>query len=136
MGALFIVLAFLMIRAFGINLKFKFDSPQNNAVASISPEPSIPKTAINWEKPAQLPVLSRDPMNFSSLPSPKKDSQAVKEIEIPVNGIVWGAGKSSAIIEGKILHEGETVRGASILKINQNSVEFEIDGKRWTQYTH
>ncbi len=54
-------------------------------------------------------------------------------VKLTVRSIIWSEDKSSAVIGSRIVHEGDEIRGASIIKINKNSVEFEMDGKRWTQ---
>jgi len=53
--------------------------------------------------------------------------------ELVVRGIVLGQGRSSAIIGEQIVFEGETVRGTTVRKIDKDAVEFERDGKTWTQ---
>jgi type II secretory pathway component PulC len=50
-----------------------------------------------------------------------------------VKGIVYSEDSSFAIIGTEIVHEGGTVSGATVVKINPDSVEFEMNGKRWTQ---
>ena len=53
--------------------------------------------------------------------------------ELAVRGILYSQDKPSAVIGNQIVHEGEKVSGATIQKINKDSVEFELDGKKWTQ---
>ena len=55
-----------------------------------------------------------------------------------VRGIVYdldNPAKSCAIIgpEGRIVRIGDTVNGATVIKINKDSVEFEKEGKKYTQ---
>jgi len=38
-----------------------------------------------------------------------------------------------AVIRGQVVHQGDTVGGVKIFKIHKDEVEFEKDGKRWTQ---
>ena len=133
-AALIIVLIFVMLRSFGSPLNFRRNVNKYSVTSMSAPKPLTAKVVINWEKPSLLPAITRDPMRFSSLLSTKKETSVDTEIQIPVNGIVYGSGKSSAIIDGKILHEGETVRGVNILKITKKTVEFEANGKKWTQY--
>jgi len=49
-----------------------------------------------------------------------------------VTGIVSGD-KPSAVINGKIVGEGDMVNGIRIIKIYKDKVEFEKEGKRWRQ---
>ena len=50
-----------------------------------------------------------------------------------VTGILFSNDKSSAIIGYRIVHEGETIHDVKVVKIHKDKVEFEKDGKRWTQ---
>jgi len=40
---------------------------------------------------------------------------------------------SSAFIDGHIVKEGDTIYGATVVKINRTTVEFEKNEKRWKQ---
>jgi hypothetical protein len=50
-----------------------------------------------------------------------------------VKGIVYSEDKPSAVIDSQIVHQGEKIGGVTVVKINKNNVEFEVDGKTWTQ---
>jgi type II secretory pathway component PulC len=52
-----------------------------------------------------------------------------------VKGIVYSKNKSSAVISdnNSILHEENTIHGATIVKIHKDKVEFAKKGQRWTQ---
>ncbi len=52
----------------------------------------------------------------------------------PINGIIYSEEKPSAIIGGRIVHEGDTHYGVKIVKIHKDKIEFEENGKRWTQH--
>ena len=56
-----------------------------------------------------------------------------KKAEGTVSGILYGEGIPLAVIDGKILREGESIRGVKVVKIEQEHVEFTIDGLRWSQ---
>jgi hypothetical protein len=51
----------------------------------------------------------------------------------PVSGIIYSEDKPSAILGGRIVHEGDTQYGVKIIKIYKDKVEFEKNGKRWFQ---
>ena len=51
-----------------------------------------------------------------------------------VKGIVYSRDNPSAIVDGEIVREGQTVNGVKIVAISKDSVEFEKDGRRWTQH--
>ena len=60
-------------------------------------------------------------------------TETEKKIKIIVKGILYTEDNPSVVIGNQIVHEGETIRGVSVIKISQDSVEFEMNGKRWTQ---
>jgi len=51
--------------------------------------------------------------------------------EYKLGGIMKADGKATAIINGLFLREGQTVDGATIIRIEQHTVELEVDGKRY-----
>lgn len=50
-----------------------------------------------------------------------------------VTGILFSNDRPSAIIGYRIVHEGETIHDVQVVKIHKDKVEFEKDGRRWTQ---
>jgi hypothetical protein len=50
-----------------------------------------------------------------------------------VKGILYSADNPAAIIGTQIVHAGDKISGATVVKINKGSVEFEMDGKKWEQ---
>lgn len=50
-----------------------------------------------------------------------------------VVGILYGKGKPCALINIELVHEGDIRNGVKIVRIDRNEVEFEKDGRRWTQ---
>jgi len=50
-----------------------------------------------------------------------------------VNGIVSSEDGFCALIGIEVVREGDTIDGITIVKIHPDKVEFEKDGKRWTQ---
>jgi len=59
--------------------------------------------------------------------------EATKIENLSVKGIVYDKDKPAAIIGTQIVHEGDRISGATVVKITKNSVEFEMNGKKWTQ---
>ncbi|MFH1719728.1 MAG: hypothetical protein ABIF19_20440 [Planctomycetota bacterium] len=110
-----------------------YNSRSNPAVANTTGQASVgvSKAAnieIGWRDPPAYPSYLRDPMDLES-----KGRIVVKTQEIVVRGIVYSDDKPAAIIDERLFAVGETVRGATILKIERNSVTFDKDGKTWTQ---
>ena len=95
--------------------------------------PIAAKTEIEWQKPSVYPETLRDPM--------KKSSTLVKGItttepaggNVVVRGIVWSEDNPAAIIGTQVIYQGQVVDGVAVVKINQDSVEFEKDGQTWVQ---
>ena len=54
-------------------------------------------------------------------------------VQLIVKSILYSEDNPSAIISNRIVHEGDQIQGASIAKINKDSVEFEMNGKKWSQ---
>jgi hypothetical protein len=50
-----------------------------------------------------------------------------------VTGIVYSADKPSAIVDRKIVHEGDVIHGATVVKIYRDKVKFSEKGKNWEQ---
>ncbi len=50
-----------------------------------------------------------------------------------ITGIIYAEEKSSATINGKVVHEAETIDGVKVVKIHRDKVEFEENKNRWTQ---
>jgi len=121
---LFIVLIFVFIRVFSTpsrqTTKFPSLGPANAAAAS--------KDKIDWQIPEPYPTTLRDPTRFG----PVSIAQAGTG-RLIVKGIVYSEDNPSAVIGTQIVCEGDKILGATVVKINKDSVEFEMDDKGWTQ---
>jgi hypothetical protein len=84
---------------------------------------------INWQIPSPYPANLRDPMQLGSVKTEQKDGAS----ELVVKGIVYSDDKPAAVIGNDIVFEGDTVGGAKVLKINEDSVEFQKNDKKWIQ---
>ena len=49
-----------------------------------------------------------------------------------LNGVIQGDGKPLALINGKVVEEGTSVGGAKVVRISENEVDLETDGRRRT----
>jgi hypothetical protein len=83
---------------------------------------------INWELPAVIPDNLRDPMVFGAAGQGRETTSGPV-----VKGIVYSEDKSCAVVGDRIASVGDTVGGATIVKINPDSVEFTMGDKNWTQ---
>jgi hypothetical protein len=118
-------------------------SPGGGASGTVTPgsagaqtPPAIAQMA--WKRPDAVGPVARDPMHMDlakQLPAqgPEASDESPKGTEFSVTGIIYSANQpSSAIIDGRILREGDTIYGAAISRINEDSVEFTIGDKKWT----
>lgn len=89
---------------------------------------------IDWKIPDLLPSSLRDPLKMISSGNKQDDAEEpVEIIELNVNGILHSEDNPSVLIDDRIAHEGEKISGVTIVKINKNSVEFELNGNKWEQ---
>ncbi len=121
---LFIVLFFVLFKVF-------YTASPKAAMAKTSGPVDTSTSAYektNWDVPAPYSESLRDPMQYGSITAAQSDIG-----ELAVKGIVFSEDHPSAVINGKIVRQGDIVFGATIIKINRNNVEFEMEGKRWTR---
>jgi len=109
---------------------------------------------IDWRMPEPYPAGLRDPMQLTAEMTAQIEAEAIaktqavavtpgdtgtteqepaKPQELAVTGILFSQDNPSAVIGTRIAHVGDTIAGATIVKINLTTVEFEKDGKSWTQ---
>ena len=66
-----------------------------------------------------------------------KENDEVRKLLAPeptvVTGISYAEEDPSAIVGYDIVREGDMIHGVRVVKIYRDKVEFEKDGKRWTQ---
>lgn len=97
-------------------------------------------TKIDWEVPPPYPETFRDPMQpvpaaiIPGKTEPKTEVvEPVKPEKLVVKGILYSDDNPSAIIGTQIVHQGDKVSGATVIKINKDGVEFEREGEKWKQ---
>jgi len=84
---------------------------------------------ISWEIPQPIPANLRNPMVFGSASTSGRGTA-----EGPVvKGIVYSEDSPSAIVGDQIVSVGDTVAGATVVKINPGSVDFVAGDKKWTR---
>ena len=127
-GILFVVFASVLAFVFkgpgAVNAK----GNEEQVVVNVTSE-------LSWTKPDVIPEDMRDPMSSKPKESLHDEVEKPKQdySRFVVTGIVQGLRGNSAIVSGKVLFEGEEIFGARIMKINSDSVEFEMNGQTWTQ---
>jgi hypothetical protein len=75
---------------------------------------------------AQLAELQK-PLSEKPLTPESKETHGL------VLGIVYSPEKASAVVDNKILHEGDSIHGVRVFKIYEGKVVFEKNGNRWEQ---
>ena len=123
---LLIVFVWVLIRVFNTNptgtIKAGTFQPEFTPVASVEKN--------TWKAPEPYPTDIRNPMEFGSEATTSSKTEYNRVI---VKGIVYSVSKPTAIIGNEIVCAGDKVSGVTIVKINADSVEFEMNGERWTQ---
>jgi hypothetical protein len=124
---LFIVLIFVFIRVFSTSSQ-KITGPGTSG--PVKAAVAGPDSKVDWQAPNPYPTTLRDPMQFG--PVTNLNGQA-GNAGLIVKGIVYSEGNPCAVIGDQIVHQGDKILDLVIIKINENSVEFEANGKKWTQ---
>ncbi len=128
MAVLIPVMFVILIFAFSWALR----TPSHAKATAPVPKPSgafaASNNKIDWQIPTPYPETLRDPMQFGSATSTQAETGS-----LVVRGIVFSGDNSSAIIDNQIVREGEEILGATVVKINKDSVEFKKKGKSWKQ---
>ena len=119
-----------LIMIFAFTRVLSGPSPKTTGAQSFAPSKAVAASndEIDWQIPEPYPTTLRDPMQFGSVTTTQGGTG-----RLAVKGIVYSQNNPSAVIGNQIVHEGETVLGATVVKINKDSVELEMNGKRWTQ---
>jgi type II secretory pathway component PulC len=112
--------------------------------------PDPPQQLVAWRRPPVWKNIARDLMKTSKSGRIRSKSE-LKGSEpddsptpaamvnratagLTISGIVYSKDRPSAIINGKLTHEGDTIAGAKVIKIKRKQVVFEIDGKEVTSW--
>ncbi len=130
---LFIVLIFVLINV--------LKSPARRATQSGEAKSgkAVAETVhkIDWKIPEPYAAGKRNPMRESPATSIEQSATTKGEpgntAGLVVKGIVHSKDRPTAVIGTQIVHQGDVVGDATVVKINQDSVEFEMNNKKWTQ---
>jgi hypothetical protein len=134
MLVLFIILIFVLIHILKpstpVSTSAQVATPpnaKNPAVANAGGTAGVSEGKINWQTPEPYPTTLRDPMQAGASVGGQGGSGG-----IVIKGIVY-SDHPSAVIGTQIVHQGDKVSGATVVKINEKNVEFEMGDKKWTQ---
>jgi hypothetical protein len=116
-----LVFIFIITKVFVVSAKAGAKSAKTTVAAAVS-------NKINWQLPLPLPDNFRDPMVFGSSGQNQQDQAGPV-----VKGIVYSEDNPCAVVGDRIVSAGDTVNGATVVKINPDSVEFAAGDKKWSQ---
>jgi hypothetical protein len=127
-----------LVVVFLIVLTQMLRSPSKNAVTATKTADAANAAfngKIDWTLPPLYPETVRDPMNAStSFSQTQAQAQAQDTTPRPiVKGIVYSEDNPCAVVGDRIVSAGDEVDGATVVKINPDSVEFAAGDKKWTQ---
>ena len=89
---------------------------------------------IDWRIPDKFPDEMRDVMRPARYGRSVQPAAIYEDkVEIVVRGILFSKDDPSAIIGTQIIYIGDEVKGATVIGITRQTVEFEKDGKQWIQ---
>jgi hypothetical protein len=71
--------------------------------------------------------------DFVELGVSATDGRAKRQVRLKVKGIAYSLDRPSAVVESAIVHQGDRVSGANVVKISRDSIEFEANGETWIQ---
>lgn len=153
-----VVLVPILLVGLIIALTKVLGAPSSKSTWSPKPKPVATAgqagTEIDWRMPEPYPAGLRDPMQLTAEMTAQIEAEAIaktqaianaqanvgpteqqpaKPQELAVTGILFSQDNPTAVIGTRIAHIGDTIAGATIVKINLTTVEFEKDGKSWTQ---
>jgi hypothetical protein len=110
------------------------------AAAAETPEQEIALSdemvEIDWEIPPAYQPTGRDPMQLAPpafLEVEAPEPQARVGVNLTLRGILYSEDGPLAMIGSALVQEGQRVSGATVIKIDRDSVEFEMEGRRWRQ---
>jgi len=96
----------------------------------------VPKTEASGQDTASSVATAdsnTDPMRLGPVENARTETETRTLVRLTVQGILYSEDKASAVIGNQIVHEGERIRGMTIIRISKDTVEFEMNGKKWTQ---
>jgi hypothetical protein len=127
MPVLLIIFIFIIIRV-SSQPSPKAAHAQDLEAANVGSSVAVSEKKINWQIPEPYPVTLRDPMQASLAAAGQEGGS-----NLTVKGIVYSEDRASAVVGNQIVHQGDKILETTVVKINKNNVEFEMNGKKWTQ---
>jgi hypothetical protein len=99
--------------------------------------PRHSEVAITWEVPPIYAPGGRDPMRLPTAPAGVGEEPVAGprqiHVEMAVTGILYSEDRPAAIVDTKLVREGQQISGATVKRIEADSIEFEMNGRTWKQ---
>jgi len=90
----------------------------------------IPSFENRWLRPATYGSKIQDLVEVGLVTA---GTDAHGPVRLKIKGIAYSENNRSAVIGTAVIHEGDKISGATVLKIGRDSIEFGLDGEKWTQ---
>ena len=124
---------FILLFALSINLPYTIAAAAKEDATVLS----IRENKINTLQNNQSLTLKRDPFNWPASQITKfksfdKKNRALLFTDLSLTGIIWDKKKPLAVINGKMLGIGDTIKGAKVRKIHKESVLLRKHGTNYT----
>jgi len=154
MMILLVLLTFILVRTFLPMLSKKEETKSEAEEIMAKALRHKIDTTIAWKVPELYPATVRDPMRTGrfrdpgtgewidkiigpektgDIKKPQNDAETAGFYgKIVIQSILYSRQGRSIVIGNKILYEGNAVEGATIIKINRDSVIFSIGGQQFT----
>jgi len=91
---------------------------------------NVPFLGSEWLRLGTYRVMIAD---FFDSGAAATDEGGQRPVKLKVRGIALSNDRPSAVIGTTIVHEGDAVLGATVVRIGRAGVEFEVNGESWTQ---
>ena len=91
---------------------------------------------IEWKMPPLYRIGGRDPMQLASPSTGGSElagSPAISRTGLVLRGILYTSERPVAMIGSTLALEGQQIGPVKVIQIAQDSVEFEMNGRRWRQ---
>lgn len=90
----------------------------------------IPSFESHWLRPTTYGSKIQDLVEVGLVTA---GTDAHGPVRLKIKGIAYSENNRSAVIGTAVIHEGDKISGATVLKIGRDSIEFGLDGEKWTQ---
>lgn len=101
-----------------------------------TPSPVAEDIEIDWQTPPLCRLGGRDPMQLASPSQVSTDltaSQTSTSTGLILRGILYTQDRPVVMINSSLVYEGQQVGPVKVMRIAQDRVDFEMDGRRWVQ---